>query len=173
MTAQKKAPPGRTVDWTVIEGAYRAGIRSINSLAGEYGITEGAIRARAKKHGWVRNPGEAKREIVAAHMAGVTNGITNDVVRNIEDAAREDVADMERGLRINRRCLINLELASGTATDPKEIKTIVDASSAAIESIRRIRGLDKPTLVNGGDALGFGGAVLAALKAKHAAPYEA
>lgn len=39
----------------------------------------------------------AKREIVAAHMAGVTNGITNDVVRNIEDAAREDVADMERG----------------------------------------------------------------------------
>ena len=167
MTA-KKAPSENIVDWTAIEGLYRAGIRSINGLAKEHGVTEGAIRARAKKHGWVRNPGEVKREIVAAHMAGVTNDVTRDVVRNIEDAARADVADMEGGLRINRNCLINLELASETATDPKEIKTIVDGASAAIESIRRIRGLDKPAVGNGGDSCGFGNAVLAAIKAKHA-----
>lgn len=135
----------RNTDWTSVEAAYRAGVKSVNAIAQEFGVTEGAIRAKAKKLGWVRNPGETKRAIVSAHMAGVTNEITKDVIRNIENAANEDVADMERGLRINRHCLLNLEQAAETAVEPREIKTIVDATSAAIDSIRRIRGLDAPS----------------------------
>lgn len=42
-------------DWIAIERHYRAGIRSLRSIAGEYGITEAAIRKRAKRDAWTRN----------------------------------------------------------------------------------------------------------------------
>ncbi|MCW2485735.1 terminase small subunit [Candidatus Symbiopectobacterium sp. NZEC127] len=44
-------------DWGAIESAYRAGVLSLREIAEQYGdgITEGAIRKRAVKLGWVRN----------------------------------------------------------------------------------------------------------------------
>ena len=69
-------------------------------------------------------------------MAGITNGVTNNVVSKINEAVDENILDMERGLRINRLCLVNLEAAAEAATEPKEIKIIVDAAGAALDSIR-------------------------------------
>jgi hypothetical protein len=40
------------VDWQVIEAGYRAGECSVRELARREGITEGAIRKRAKAKGW-------------------------------------------------------------------------------------------------------------------------
>lgn len=139
----KKAP-----DWVAIEGEFRAGSDSLRTIADRHGITEGTIRARAKKYGWSRDAAKTKRQIVASRMAGVTQDVTQAVMRNIEDAATEDVADMERGLRINRLCLLNLETAAQESTEPREIKIIVEATGAAIESIRKIRGLDDPAAGN-------------------------
>ncbi|VXD05841.1 conserved hypothetical protein [Enterobacterales bacterium 8AC] len=42
-------------DWEAIESAYRAGVLSLREIGTEYGVTEGAIRKRAKKYGWVRS----------------------------------------------------------------------------------------------------------------------
>ncbi|AOR63853.1 Hypothetical protein Y17_2291 [Pectobacterium wasabiae CFBP 3304] len=44
-------------DWEAIETAYCAGVLSLREIAELYGdgITEGAIRKRAAKLGWVRN----------------------------------------------------------------------------------------------------------------------
>lgn len=44
----------RKIDWPAIEKDYRAGSMSNVDLAAWYSITEGAIRKRAKAHGWVR-----------------------------------------------------------------------------------------------------------------------
>lgn len=44
-----------TPDWEAIESAYRAGVLSLRDIGDKYGVTEGAIRKRAKKLGWVRN----------------------------------------------------------------------------------------------------------------------
>jgi len=52
---------------------------------------------------------------------------------------------MERGLRIHRMCLLNLEAGAEKASDPREIKIIVEAASAAVVAIRKIRGLDAPS----------------------------
>lgn len=49
------APKPKAVDWESIEREYRAGKISINAIAAQYGVTEGAIRKRAKKHGWTRD----------------------------------------------------------------------------------------------------------------------
>ncbi len=43
------------VDWERIEADYSAGVKSLREIAAEHGVTEGTIRARAKKNEWPRN----------------------------------------------------------------------------------------------------------------------
>lgn len=43
------------IDWAVVEKDYRAGLKSLRQIAEENGITEGAIRKRAKRDMWTRN----------------------------------------------------------------------------------------------------------------------
>ena len=45
-------------DWEAIESAYRAGLLSIREIASKNGITDGAIRKRAKKENWSRDLSE-------------------------------------------------------------------------------------------------------------------
>ena len=42
-------------DWEAIESAYRAGVMSLREIASQHGISEGAIRKRAKKDNWTRD----------------------------------------------------------------------------------------------------------------------
>lgn len=49
-------------DWEAIESAYRAGVLSLRDIGDKYGVTEGAIRKRAKKFYWVRNSGTQVRK---------------------------------------------------------------------------------------------------------------
>jgi hypothetical protein len=47
--------PRRSHDWEEIEAQYRAGVLSSVQIATAHGITEGAIRKRAKAESWVRD----------------------------------------------------------------------------------------------------------------------
>lgn len=52
----------RPVDWAEIERDYRTGTMSIRELAAWYGLSDTAIRKRAKKEGWERaNASEGSR----------------------------------------------------------------------------------------------------------------
>lgn len=51
MAQEKKAAP----DWERIEADYRAGILSVREIAASQGITDTAIRKRAKRDGWQRD----------------------------------------------------------------------------------------------------------------------
>ncbi|WP_456281610.1 hypothetical protein M1D55_19400 [Cupriavidus sp. JZ107] len=143
----------KDIDWVAVEAAYRAGTEPVTAIAAKHGISHTAINKRAKAQGWIRNPGTAKRALVEAHFSGAApsaeGGVSPEVSgltrETIAGAARQDIDDMERGLRIHRLCLANLEACAGEARDPKEIKTIVEAASAAVAAIRKIRGLDAPT----------------------------
>ena len=42
-------------DWEAIETAYRAGMMSLREIASQHGISEGAIRKRAKRDDWSRD----------------------------------------------------------------------------------------------------------------------
>jgi hypothetical protein len=52
---QVSKPSGPAPDWTLIEADYRAGIKSLRTIAEEHGITHGAINKRAKRDGWSRD----------------------------------------------------------------------------------------------------------------------
>lgn len=49
-------------DWEAIETAYRAGVMSLREIGTQYGVTEGAIRKKAKKLEWVRKGGTQVRK---------------------------------------------------------------------------------------------------------------
>lgn len=131
-------------DWIVIETEYRAGQRSVNSLAKEHGISEGAIRKRAKKCGWVRDAAKTVRESVKAHIAGANSGTSEALRTAIEHAAQSGIADMEQGLGNARRVLGRVAEMLEQVGEPKDLKTLNDANAGAIETIRRIRQLDEP-----------------------------
>ena len=63
-----------TPDWEAIESAYRAGVLSLRDIGEQYGVTEGAIRKRAKKCGWVRKAGTQPKQRFAELVAGRCNG---------------------------------------------------------------------------------------------------
>ncbi|CAN1741558.1 Putative bacteriophage protein [Klebsiella pneumoniae] len=70
-----------TPDWEAIESAYRAGVLSLRDIGDKYGVTEGAIRKRAKKFGWVRKAGTQVRK------SGTQSGTQKNKVRTSEKRA--------------------------------------------------------------------------------------
>jgi hypothetical protein len=137
-------------DWAAIEGAFRSGRGTLREIASAHGITEGAIRARAKKLGWTRDPEGTKREKVKARLSGFTQNTTQSVESVIEQEAQDDERDMRLGLRAAR---LGLQVAaqglehmceSGSA-DAKTAKVWSECIAININTIRRIRGLDEAT----------------------------
>ena len=51
-------------DWEAIHAEYRAGQLSNVMLGKKYGVTEGAIRKRAKAEGWQKDLADAVRQQV-------------------------------------------------------------------------------------------------------------
>ena len=134
---------GKQVDWIAIEGAYRSGEKSLRDIAAEYGGSESTIRHRAKKNGWVRDPEKTKRQMVRAALSGdVAHVAAQSAMRNIETEASVDVEDMNLGLAVARACLRRLAIIVEQSEDAKEIKVIAESNKIAVETIRRIRGLD-------------------------------
>ncbi|HBW1578370.1 hypothetical protein [Klebsiella quasipneumoniae] len=65
-------------DWEAIESAYRAGVLSLRDIGDKYGVTEGAIRKRAKKFDWVRKASTQVRK------NGTQSGTQKGKVRTTE-----------------------------------------------------------------------------------------
>lgn len=122
MTKTKTAP-----DWERIEADYRVGSKSLREIASEQGISEGAIRKRAKRDGWerdlrdkVRSKADAlvRTEVVRSEVrtesAIATERLTVEVEAQVQ--ARVRLAHREDIARFRRLCLSLLaELEAETA----------------------------------------------------------
>ena len=94
----------KIVDWLAVEADYRPGILSNRDIARKHGCTEGGVRKKAKKEGWVKDLSAkieskadeiVRREAVRAEYADATEA---DIVNanavnsaNIQIAERKDV----------------------------------------------------------------------------------
>lgn len=74
---EKKQP-----DWEKIELDYRAGIKTLREIASEHGLSDGAVRKRAKRDDWVRD------------LTAKINKKAEDLVRKNE--VRKETAYSER-----------------------------------------------------------------------------
>jgi hypothetical protein len=95
----------KVIDWIAIEREYRVGIKSLRTLASEFGVTEGAIRKRAKKDDWQRD------------LAPKIRAKADDLVRNatVRSVVRTENAVSERVLvEVNAQVQTNIILSHRT-----------------------------------------------------------
>ncbi|MBU4609147.1 hypothetical protein IMZ29_00830 [Achromobacter sp. GG226] len=90
MAQTGKAAP----DWERIEADYRAGVLSIREIAASQGITEGAIRKRAKRDEWSRDlqPKIKAKADDLVRKAEVRTPVRNE--REVVDANAQVIADV-------------------------------------------------------------------------------
>ena len=95
MTTTMKPTP----DWELAERLYRTGQLSLRTIAAQVGVTEAAIRKRAKKAGWARDLTEKVRQAVRAKLVRASGtqppareGPPRTEREDIEQAAENAVA---------------------------------------------------------------------------------
>lgn len=83
--------PRPKVDWEAVSRHYRAGVRSLRDIGAEYGVSEGAIRKRAKKEEWPRDLSDqikAKAQ-EKVRIESVRNGTQGASERDVIEAESE------------------------------------------------------------------------------------
>lgn len=161
MARQSKLTPGQ---WVEIEAKYRATDIPLRELAAEYGVNEAAIRQRAKKFCWVRQPLEANRALVEAKVAGITTQSPQDATQ----ALREEQAELDAGtLKASAAFYRKVIVRASTLLEGEEGsgKTLTETVKLATEGYMKVRGLDKSEQKSGGNW----GLVLAQIEADESA----
>lgn len=95
--AQPTAP-----DWERIELDYRAGVKSLREIAAEHAISEGAIRKRAKRDGWVR-------DLSAKIQAKADELVRKEAVRS--EVRTEKAASERETIEANAQAVASVKLA--------------------------------------------------------------
>lgn len=154
------------------EDWHGGAVSSMRALARKHAIPEATLRRHAKEHGWVRGASEIKRELVREALAGealdadLAQNLTHEAVRQRRlDEAQQDVDDMSLGLQVARACMGKLLDMIASIDAPADIKRVVDANKAAVETIRKIRSLDDEPPVEAEVTVSVGDDDLAELRA--------
>lgn len=136
--AQNPVQPAKKADWERIEIDYRAGVKSLREIAGEHGISEGAIRKRAKRDGWTRD------------LADRIQQRAEDLVRT--QAVRTEVRSEQRAterqvIEANAEAVANVKMAH--RSDISRARAIVNG---LLDELQEMVGSDNATLLQ---ELGF------------------
>ena len=94
----------RPVDWEAVEREYRVGIRSLRDIGAEFGVSEGAIRKKAKVESWDR---DLSAKIASKAEALVRKAEVRSEVRNESSASEADMvlagANLQAAAQLNQR----------------------------------------------------------------------
>jgi len=156
-----------SVDWEAVEREYRIGIRSLRDIGGEFGVTEAAIRKRAKRDEWERDLSakvsakadalvrkQEVRKLVRAECAITERELINTSAQMLADTSinqREDVRQLRDTIRALQNELDELNAnKEETLSDRVRIaKAIAETTKIVIELERRILKLDDAPLESG------------------------
>lgn len=118
--AEGQAP--KAPDWEAIERDYRAGVLTLRAIAAAHGITEGAIRKRAKRDGWSRDlsakvqqavRNELVRVPVRTHDPRTEKEIVDGAAAAVVSLIREHRADLKEGRELAATLMEQLRMAAG------------------------------------------------------------
>lgn len=137
----------KSTDWETIEREFRAGQLSTRVIASQHGITEGAIRKRAKTEGWTRDLSERVRREARSQLLkdgtqpGTQEQRANEA-RTVEAAALRQVEVVRqhrqaigRGRDLTLRLLDELD---ATTSHIGQLETEIEAATASdLNSTRR------------------------------------
>jgi hypothetical protein len=152
MTDEVRNKPRTGTDWERVEADYRAGIRTLRVIAEEHGITEGAIRKRAKRDDWTRSLA-AKIKAKADDLVRkelVRNEVRKDTPteREVVDAGANQVATVILTHRtdIARYRKLAAGLIDELEQEKKDFKTLgprIGNMKAAADTLKTLIGLER------------------------------
>jgi len=134
----------RVIDWESIEREYIPAIRSLRDIGAEFGVTETAIRKKAKRDGWERNLDEKiklKAESIV-RKTEVRKVVRKDSERDIiENSANiqaivilEEREDVRRLAKICESLEKQLELIADDVNSPEDLEKKARINKTLIES---------------------------------------
>lgn len=136
-------------DWEAIETAYRAGVMSLREIASQHGISEGAIRKRAKRDEWSRdlNAKVKERADDLVRKAEVRKQVRSETVLS-ERVLIEATAEVIATVRMEHRGDIRRARTLANALFDE-----LEAECADVESLRKLGVLMLDPDENGRDRL--------------------
>ena len=106
----------KQVDWGSVERDYSAGLLSLREIGDKHGVTEGAIRKRAKKEEWIRD--------LTAKIAKKSDDLVRkEMVRS--EVRSEKIISEKEIIEVNAQAIVNIKLAH--RGDIRKSKNIVNA----------------------------------------------
>ena len=111
----------KAIDWEAIESDYRAGQLSIRKVASRHGLTEGAIRKKAKTQGWLRDLTDKVKQATKEKLVR-SEGTQDDARTNDEDII-DDASNNAVSLVLSHRSSI------------REYRTISNRLATKLKSI--------------------------------------
>jgi predicted DNA-binding protein YlxM (UPF0122 family) len=106
----------KPVDWESVERDYSAGLLSLREIGDKHGVTEGAIRKRAKKEEWIRD--------LTAKIAKKSDDLVRkEMVRS--EVRSEKIISEKEIIEVNAQAIVNIKLAH--RGDIRKSKRIVNA----------------------------------------------
>ena len=109
LSASAPTPENKSPDWERIGAQYRIGTMSLREIASMHGITEGAIRKRAKKEEWTR-------DLAAKVRAKADELVRKELVRSEvrkETATEKEAIDTEAQVQARVRLSHRKDIAKG------------------------------------------------------------
>lgn len=131
--APKTTPEVINTCWETVELDYRAGIKTLRLIASEQGISEGAIRKRAKRDEW-------SRDLKAKIQERAEVLVRNRAVRN---EVRKERASTEKAVIEANACAI-VEVRLSQRTDIQRSRRV---SMALLEELEAMVGRDTAELM--------------------------
>ncbi len=91
----------KSIDWESVEASYRSGSPSVRALAEKHNLTEGAIRKRAVKEGWVRDLTD--KVLAATKEKLVRTKVRTESTQRTDAEIVEDESELRAGLVLAHR----------------------------------------------------------------------
>lgn len=140
-------------DWATIEEQYRAGQLSVNAIAKQHGCSEGAIRKKAKQHGWERDLSEKVRREVRAKLVRTeirTNATEEEIIEAAASTGAQIVQQhrsrLARASSIAERLMVELENPAEDMELSKRastLRTLTEALDRVVKLERQAYNLDE------------------------------
>lgn len=94
------------IDWESVELEYRAGVKSLKVIGGEFGVSDAGILKRAKRDGWDRDlsakiKAKADAKVSASVVSAEVSALTKVAEKEIVEANAELQARIRREQRVD------------------------------------------------------------------------
>ena len=121
----------KQVDWEGVERDYSAGLLSLREIGDKYGVTEGAIRKKAKKEEWVRD--------LTAKIAKKTDDLVRKEMVRSEVRSEKTISEKEV-IEANAQAIVNVKL--GHRTSIKKVNSLVESLIDEIETLNKDKSVE-------------------------------